>query len=259
MSEEFEKLLDFDSDTFEDMKHDMNFVLQRLIGNMQEKGTNEGSMALKIDVTMVNEFIPNYDPDIEGETRKISKPQFKHKVTSAVKINDEKSGTFNNEMELVMDDETGVFKLVPIANTVQRSIFDSDFQKSNDKCVNDEEGEDGQNLNEGTCTPLLPGPEEKSEDSETPRKCITGWSKYDVCSCCGKDGVQCCSQCEESCNSRCGWIKEPYDSKDEDREETEPGEGLEDITDELLGETEEPENEEDDGYSYEEPEDDPEE
>ncbi len=40
MSEDFEKRLDFDSDTFEEMKRDMNFVLQRLIGNMQEKGTN---------------------------------------------------------------------------------------------------------------------------------------------------------------------------------------------------------------------------
>ena len=33
MSDEFEKKLDFDSDTFEEMKKDMNFVLQRLIGN----------------------------------------------------------------------------------------------------------------------------------------------------------------------------------------------------------------------------------
>ncbi|MCI8528023.1 MAG: hypothetical protein HFH82_02545 [Lachnospiraceae bacterium] len=179
MSEDFEKRLDFDSDTFEEMKRDMNFVLQRLIGNMQEKGTSEGSMTLKIDVTMVKEFIPNYDPDIKGESREISKPQFKHKVTSAVKINDEKSGSFNNEMELVMDADTGIFKLVPIANTSQRSIFDADFQQ------------------------------DKGGESES-------------------------------------------------NPESEPGEGLEDITDELLGE-EESENGEDDGYSYEEPEDDSEE
>ena len=133
MSDEFEKKLDFDSDTFEEMKKDMNFVLQRLIGNMQEKGSDEGSMTLKIDVTMVKEFIPNYDPDIKGESREVSKPQFKHKVTSVVKINDEKSGSFNNEMELVMDEDTGVFKLVPIANTAQRSIFDSDFQQQDNE------------------------------------------------------------------------------------------------------------------------------
>ena len=58
---------------------------------MIEKQSTEGSMTIKIDVTMVKEFIPNYDPNVKGESREISKPQFKHKVTSAVKISDEKS------------------------------------------------------------------------------------------------------------------------------------------------------------------------
>lgn len=126
---DFGKRLDFDSETFEDMKHDMNFVLQRLLGNMIEKQSNEGSMTIKIDVTMVKEFIPNYDPKIKGESREISKPQFKHKVTSAVKITDEKGGNLNNEMEMVMYEETGCYVLQPIANTQQRTIFDSDFMQ----------------------------------------------------------------------------------------------------------------------------------
>lgn len=263
MDNEFEKKLDFNSDTFEEMKRDMNFVLQRLIGNMQEKGTNEGSMTLKIDVTMVKEFIPNYDPDIKGETREVSKPQFKHKVTSAVKINDEKSGTFNNEMELQMDPETGVYKLVPIANTSQRSIFDADFQAKTE-----ENAEDGtvidSNAIEAKEVPMLPGPNpdgevidgefrevDSADDAPGTKKCITGWSKYGTCSCCGNGGVQCCNQCEESCNSRCGWIDEPYIP--EEPQETEPGEGLPDITDELLGGEEPPAGEDD--YEYDDPED----
>lgn len=219
MSEDFEKRLDFDSDTFEEMKRDMNFVLQRLIGNMQEKGTNEGSMTLKIDVTMVKESIPNYDPDIKGESREISKPQFKHKVTSAVKINDEKSGSFNNEMELVMDADTGIFKLVPIANTSQRSIFDADFQQDKGGESESEESA-GSNAIEGKGVPLLPGPDDSGEVVEGEYREVD-------------------AEAGES----------------ESNLESEPGEGLEDITDELLGE-EESENGEDDGYSYEEPEDD---
>lgn len=163
MSGGFEKRLDFDSDTFEEMKRDMNFVLQRLIGNMQEKGTDEGSMTLRIDVTMVKEFIPNYDPDIKGETREISKPQFKHKVTSAVKINDEKSGSFNNEMELVMDEDTRIFKLVPIANTAQRSIFDADFQQPDKGGEGEGEESAGSNAIEGKGVPLLLGPDDSRE------------------------------------------------------------------------------------------------
>lgn len=214
MDKEFEKRLDFDSDTFADMKRDMNFVLQRLIGNMQEKGTNEGSMTLKIDVTMAKEFIPNYDPKIQGETREISKPQFKHKVTSAVKINDEKSGNLNNEMELYMDEDTGVYKLRPIANTSQRSIFDSDFQQSGENADCDNGADGGPAVIEGTFTPLLPGPEAKGQDEENAEESGFGGDS---------------------------------------EEDGELGEGLTDLTDELLGEEDDSENEDD--YGYEEPED----
>jgi hypothetical protein len=154
MDKEFEKKLDFDSDTFEDMKTDMNFVLQRLIGTMMEKGSTEGSMSIKVDVLMVKEYIPNYDPSIAGESREVSKPQFKHKVTSAVKISDEKSGNLNNEMEVTMDEDTGEYVLCPIANTTQRSIFDSDFQKNVVK-------EDEENIIDVEARPLLPGPQDE--------------------------------------------------------------------------------------------------
>ena len=208
MNNEFEKSLDFNSDTFGEMKRDANFVLQRIIGNMLEKGTNEGSMTIKIDITMVEEYIPNYAPDIDGETRKISKPQFKHKVTSVVKINDEKSGTFNNEMELIMDPQTGVYKLVPVANTSQRSIFDADFQK-------EAKVKDGVSV--ADIIPMLPGPNAEDEviDGEfrEVEKVETG---------------------------------EPEEVAEL---ESELGEDLPDITDELLG-IEVPE----DDYAYEEPE-----
>lgn len=217
MSEDFEKRLDFDSDTFEEMKKDMNFVLQRLIGNMQEKCTSEGSMTLKIDVTMIKEFIPNYNPDIEGKTREISKPQFKHKVTSNVKINDEKSGSFNNEMELVMDEDTGIFKLVPIANTSQRSIFDADFQQQEKDRERESEKSAGSNAIEDKGIPMLPGPDNSGEVID-------------------------------------GEYREVEAEEPESNSELEQGEDLEDITDKLLGE-EEPGNGEGDGYYYEEPED----
>lgn len=46
-----------------------------------------------------------------------------------------------------------------------------------------------------------------------PRKCITGTSESGFCACCGVDGIQCCAQCERSCNSRCGWIPERSDKQ----------------------------------------------
>ena len=37
---DFVKELNFDGDTFNDMKRDMNFVLQRLLGNMQGRNAD---------------------------------------------------------------------------------------------------------------------------------------------------------------------------------------------------------------------------
>lgn len=69
---------------------------------------------------------------------------------------------------------------------------------------------------------------EKSGSNNIPKKCITGWSRYEACNCCGNGGVQCCNQCNESCNSRCGWIDEPYNPEDEYKEVSEqiPESGL---------------------------------
>lgn len=57
--DKFMKALDFDSDTLGNVKRDMNFVLQRLIGNMMEKGSTNGSLTLKIDVSFTQEYLNN--------------------------------------------------------------------------------------------------------------------------------------------------------------------------------------------------------
>ena len=158
--DEFVKKLDFDSDTFEQMKQDATFVLQRLLGNMIEKGSHEGSMTIKIDVSMTSNEIPNFDPDIEGETRECRKPAFKHKVTSVVKINDEKSGNLDSEMELAMDEETGSYILRPVANTTQTSVFDAEYSEY------DEEDDEEQGAIKGGERPALPFYDEDAEDEE---------------------------------------------------------------------------------------------
>lgn len=103
---DFVKELNFDGDTFNDMKRDMNFVLQRLLGNMQEKECQEGTLTLKLDVSLVREYVPNYNPNIPGESREIAKPKFSHKVTSQMKVEDMKKGNYDTEMELFLNEET---------------------------------------------------------------------------------------------------------------------------------------------------------
>ena len=164
MSDEYGRELNFDSDTFEQMKQDMNFVLQRLLGRMIESDTEQGSMTINIGVAFNKEVIPNFDPNIEGESREIRKPVFAHKVTSSIKINEEKKGNLDSEMELVFDEETGKYKMVPIADTDQRSIFDADFREVSEE--EQEEDPDGSAI-EGREQAALPGPSDYEYDSPT--------------------------------------------------------------------------------------------
>ena len=190
--DKFMKALDFDSDTLGNVKRDMNFVLQRLIGNMMEKGSTNGSLTLKIDVSFTQEYIPIYDPKVEGESRQIT---------------DKKDGNMDTEMELAFDEDSGEYVLQPVANTTQKSIFDSDY-KENLKPENEEESE----KEEPKGIPQLPGPSEVEDE--------------DV-------------------------IDAEYTETEIDQETDEEPE--EDITDEILGDAEEPDDM--DGYDYEDPED----
>lgn len=156
--DKFMKALDLDSDILGNAKRDVNFVLQKLIGNMVEKGSTNGSLTLKIDVSFTQEYIPNYDPKVEGESRKINKPSFKHKVTSTVQIKDEKAGSMDTEMELAFDEDSGEYVLQPVANTAQKSIFDSDFEDN----LKPEEGSEEEESKE---TPQLPGPTEPEDEN----------------------------------------------------------------------------------------------
>lgn len=203
--DKFMKALDLDSDTLGNAKRDVNFVLQKLIGNMVEKGSTNGSLTLKIDVSFTQEYIPNYDPKVEGERRKINKPSFKHKVTSTVQIKDEKAGSMDTEMELAFDEDSGEYVLQPVANTAQKSIFDSDFEDN----LKPEEGSEEEESKE---TPQLPGPTEPEDENV-----------IDV---------------------------EYTETEINQESDAEPEE---DVTDEILGDTEDLEDK--DGYDYEDPED----
>lgn len=67
--------------TFEEARMNFNRVLQRLFKNMIDSDSTDGSISLKIDVSLEREYIPNYDPNIEGESRQIQKPKFNRSGT----------------------------------------------------------------------------------------------------------------------------------------------------------------------------------
>lgn len=60
MSMENIRDLFLEDETFEDARNKFNTVLQRLFRSMIDTESNEGSITLKMDVSMQTEFIPNH-------------------------------------------------------------------------------------------------------------------------------------------------------------------------------------------------------
>lgn len=143
--------------TFEEARLNFNRVLQRLFKNMIDSDSTDGSITLKIDVTLMNEYIPNYDPNVEGETRKIQKPKFKHKVSSNITVKDELSGDKNPEMKLVWDEERKMYVLAYITGTDQRSIFDKDQPWNQEEAENRQDSLETDPKKKWMNVPMLPG------------------------------------------------------------------------------------------------------
>lgn len=114
MNQNYAKALTFDGDTFSEIKNNLNFVLQRLVSNMVGTGANDGQLTLKLDVSFCKSTIENYDAEIDAPEREICMPQFKHKIMSNIKINDERTGDERNDtMELFFNAETGQYEMRP--------------------------------------------------------------------------------------------------------------------------------------------------
>ena len=76
------------SDTFEQVRENFDMLLQKLFQKMQQNDSDEGSITLKVDVNIVDEYIPEED----GTERRIGKPIIKHKITTAVPVKDSLEG-----------------------------------------------------------------------------------------------------------------------------------------------------------------------
>lgn len=118
--------LTLESDTFEQARENFNMLFQRLLKKMEQTGSDEGSITLKVDVETVTDWIP----DGEGGSKEIHKPILKHKVTTAVPVKDSFDGKKDTGMNLVYDEELRRYVLKYVSVGGQRSIFDEDFQEN---------------------------------------------------------------------------------------------------------------------------------
>ena len=140
-----------ESDVFANARDNFDLLLQRLFRSMEKNNSDEGSITLKVDLEMVQDWVPDED----GKSIEINKPVIKHKVSIAVPVKDSIDSKRDTGMNLVWNDDLNRYVLRYINAGGQRSLFDEDYEQ-NMKAADDE-------LEVGS---MLPGPSNLLPDND---------------------------------------------------------------------------------------------
>ena len=131
-----------EGDVFATARENFDLLMQRLFASMEKNNSDEGSITLKVDIQMKQDWVL----DGVGGSTEVNKPVIKHKVTIAVPVKDSMDSKKDTGMNLVWDEELNRYVLRYINEGGQMSLFDPDYEQN----VNEKETE----MEEGT---MLPG------------------------------------------------------------------------------------------------------
>nr|DAU63865.1 MAG TPA: hypothetical protein [Caudoviricetes sp.] len=133
-----------ESDVFATARENFDLLMQRLFKSMEKNNSDEGSITLKVDLQMKQDWVP----DGKGGSVELNKPVIKHKVSIAVPVKDSMDGKKDAGMNLVYDEELKRYVLKYINEGGQQSLFDPDY----------EENLKGSAASEQDESTMLPGP-----------------------------------------------------------------------------------------------------
>lgn len=132
-----------ESDVFATARENFDLLMQRLFASMEKNNSDEGSITLKVDLQMKQDWIP----DGNGGSLEVNKPMIKHKVSIAVPVKDSIDSKKDTGMNLVWDDDLNRYVLKYINEGGQQSLFDLDYEQN----LRGEEEEQDEST-------MLPGP-----------------------------------------------------------------------------------------------------
>jgi len=112
-----------ESESFLAIRESFNMLLQRLFKKMEQNHSDEGSISMKVDISIGTEFVPDGD----GGSREVHKPVLKYKINTQVPVKDGSDGKKETGMELVYDDELKRYVLRYVSEGHQQSIFDPEY------------------------------------------------------------------------------------------------------------------------------------
>lgn len=113
-------ILSLNGDAFAALKHDFDTILNRTIGNMTMKGADEATITIKLGVSLEKSSVGT----VNG-IQDVTKPSFKHDISSVMQVKDKMTGQFKGEYGMVWDDDEERWVLRKIDNG-QMNLFDGE-------------------------------------------------------------------------------------------------------------------------------------
>lgn len=133
MKNNYEQKLNIESTIFENMRANANDILQQLVRSMAEKNSLSGTMNIKINLELNPDTVPVFENGVHTGVKTVIMPRIDHQISYSMKIDGKAKGSsVFNDMEVTLDDKGIDYVLRPIVNTEQASIFDDDYQDSQD-------------------------------------------------------------------------------------------------------------------------------
>lgn len=150
-----ERNLSLNGDTFAILKEQFDKILNRTVGNMEMKGADDAVITLKLSVSLEKSSV-----SVGDDIKEVTKPTFKHDISSVMQVKDKVSGQTTDDYALVWDDGEGKYVLRKIENG-QMSFDDFD---SNGNPIYEADYHEVPALEEGTRG--LPEAAESEDDVE---------------------------------------------------------------------------------------------
>ncbi|MDE6148592.1 MAG: hypothetical protein K2F81_00640 [Ruminococcus sp.] len=110
--------LNINSDAFKGLKHGFDAVLKDTLKTMEKKEVSKADITIKLSISMHDIFFLNLN-------RSCRVPEFEHKITSKMQVEDKINGRMGGRFELKLNEKTGEYYLQAIKDG-QTTMFEEE-------------------------------------------------------------------------------------------------------------------------------------
>ena len=117
--------LSLDGDTFNAFKQDFNQMLRQLLSEMEKRESEEATISMKMTVSLTKDQERDFEVAAYEAMKDITKPTFKHEISTVMQVKNKKTGSMGGTMKLVWDRDLCQYVMQEIDNG-QTSLFDNE-------------------------------------------------------------------------------------------------------------------------------------